>query len=149
MSEEGRRAEDAGELERRLPPVARDGALALGLAIAGVSYLSASLPSEPPLAPAIGLLAAAAAGVVANTVALARVRAFAWRSFFTVGGWTLLAYGLIAGLLMFVFVYNELPARRLAFLIATLAVGAVDVPMILAFSVARYQPYGSAGEAGP
>lgn len=148
MSEVGRAAGGAGELGPGLPPVAAVGALALGLAISGVSYLSASLPSEPPLAPAIGLLAAAAAAVVANAVALARVRDFAWRPFFVVGRWTLLAYGVIAGLLMFVFVYNELPARQLAFLIATLAVFAVDIPMILAFSVARYQSYEGADEAG-
>lgn len=139
MSEVRRTAGDVGP-ERKLPPVALVGALALGLAISGVSYLSASLPNEPPLAPAIGLLTVAAAAVVVNVVALARARDFAWRPFFTVGGWTLVAYGLIAALLMFVFVYNELPARQLAFLIATLAVGAVDIPMILAFSVARYQP---------
>lgn len=148
MSEVGRTAGGAEGLGQGLPPVALVGALALGLAISGVSYLSASLPREPSLAPAIALLAAAAAAVLANAVALARVRAFAWRPFLAVGGWTLLAYGLIAGLLMFVFVYNELPARQLAFLIATLAVGAVDVPMMLAFSVARYQPYGSADETG-
>jgi len=146
MSQAGQTAGGASDPERRLPPVAAVGVLALGLAISGVSYLSASLPDEPPLAPAIGLLATAAAAVVANAVALARARDFAWRHFFLVGGWTLLAYGLIAGLLMFVFVYNELPTRQLALLIATLAVGAVDIPMILAFSVARYQPYGGAGK---
>lgn len=148
MSEIERTAGGAGELGRRLPPVITVGALALGLAISGVSYLSASLPQEPAPAPAIGLLAAAAAAVMANAVALARVRDFAWRSFFVVGRWTVLAYGIIAGLLMFVFVYNHLPARQLAFLITTLAVFAADVPMMLAFSVARYQSYGGADEAG-
>src|SRR3990172_4717213 len=134
MSQDARPASGAGAPERRLPPVALVGALALGLAIAGVTYLTASLPEEPPLAPAIGLLAAAAAAVMANAVALARVRGFAWRIFFVVGGWTLLGYGLISGLLTFVLIYNHLPARQLAFQIATLSVLAVDIPMMLAFS---------------
>ncbi len=146
MSEVRREVGGSALQERKLPPVTWVGVLALALAISGVTYLSSSLPNVPPLAPAIGLLAAAAVSVVANALMLARVRGFAWRPFFVVGGWTLLGYGLIAGLLMFVFVYNELPALQLAFLIATLVVGAVNIPMILAFSVARYQPYGDTGE---
>ncbi|MBI4297549.1 MAG: hypothetical protein HY676_03360 [Chloroflexi bacterium] len=139
MSQDARPTASASAQEQRLPPVAFVGTLALGLAIAGVTYITASLPKEPPLAPAIGLLAAAAAAVIANAVALARARNFAWRLFFIVFRWTILAYGLIAGLLMFVFIYNDMPARMLAFQIATLAIGAVDIPMILAFSVAKYQ----------
>jgi len=137
MSEAGRAG--AGRQELKLPPVGLVGTLALGLAISGVTYLTSSLPEEPSLAPAIGLLAAAAAAVMANAVALARVRGFAWRIFFIVGGWTLLGYGLVSGLLTFVLIYNHLPARQLAFQIATLSVLAVDIPMMLAFSVARYQ----------
>ena len=137
MSEHGRAA--AGPQERKLPPVSLVGTVALGLAIAGVAYLTSSLPKEPSLTPAIVLLALAAAAVVANAVWLALVPGFAWRIFFVVGGWTLLGYGIISGLLMFVFIHNGLPARQLAFQIATLAVLAIDVPMMLAFSVARYE----------
>ena len=42
---------------------------------------------------------------------------------------------------MFVFLHNDLPTRQLALLAATLAVGAIgaiDIPMILSFSVARF-----------
>lgn len=134
--------------ERKLPPVMWVGVLALGLAISGVAYLSSSIPNEPSLKPAIGLLAAAAASVMVNALTLARVRDFAWRTFFVVGRWTLLGYGLISGLLIFVFVHNALPGRQLAFLIVTLVVLAIDVPMMLAFSVARYQTDSSAGESG-
>ncbi len=131
-------SENTTPQERRLPPVGLVGTLALGLTIAGVAYLTSSLPQEPPLTPAIILLAAAAVAVIGNVIALARVPGFAWRIFFVVGGWLLLAYGIISGLLMFVFIHNQLPAQMLAFQIATLAVLAVDVPMMLAFSVARY-----------
>ena len=47
---------------------------------------------------------------------------------------------MIAGMLMYTFVYDRLPSGQLALLVATLAVFAVDIPMMLAFSVARYQP---------
>lgn len=137
-------AED-GAGRQRLPPVLGVGVLSLALAISGVSYLTSSLPGEPELGPAIGLLAGAAVAVLANIASLARARGFAWGVFFAVGRWILLAYAVIAGMLMFIFVYNELPARQLAFLVATLAVGAIDVPMMLAFSVARYHSGGDSG----
>jgi hypothetical protein len=131
--------------EPRMPPVIETGVVALALAISGVIYLTASLPNVPPIAPAIGLLAAAALTVAFNVVVLARTRGFAWRRFFLVFQWTLVGYGLIAGLLMFVFIHNDLPTRQLALLAATLAIGAVDIPMILSFSVARFaEPEGRA-----
>jgi hypothetical protein len=127
-----------GADERRLPPVIEAGVLSLALAVSGVIYLTSSLPSEPPIAPAVGLLAASALTVAVNAVVLARARGFAWRRFFLVYQWTLLGYGLVAGMLMFVFIHNDLPTRLLAMLVTTLAIGAVDIPMILSFSVARF-----------
>ncbi len=134
-----------GADEPRLPPVIETGVLSLALAISGVIYLTSSLPNVPPIAPAVGLLAASALTVALNVVVLARARGFAWRRFFLVYQWTLLGYGLVAGLLMFVFIHNDLPTRQLALLVATLAIGAVDIPMILSFSVARFaEPEGEA-----
>ncbi len=124
--------------DKRLPPVVLTGVVSLALAVSAVIYLNWSLPRVPPIAPAVGLLVASALTVALNGVALARTRGFAWRPFFLVYKWTSLGYGIIAGLLMFVFVRNELPARQLVLLVATLAIGAVDIPMILSFSVARF-----------
>ena len=125
--------------DRRLPPIIEIGVVALVLCIAGVIYLSSYGPRTPALGPAIGLLIAAAAVVALNAVVLSRIPDFNWRSFWTVGMWTLLAYGVIAGMLMFTFIYDRLPTGQLTLLVATLAVFAVDIPMMLAFSVARYQ----------
>jgi hypothetical protein len=126
--------------ERRLPPVVPVGCAALVLAIAGVIYLASFIPGRPSLAPAIGLLAAAAVTVAANAGALARVRGFAWWRFWQVWRWTMLAYAIIAGMLVYTFVYDRIPAGQLSLLVATLAVFALDIPVMLAFSVARYQP---------
>jgi len=126
--------------ERRLPPVIEAGCLGLVLAIAGVIYLASHVPGHPSLAPAIGLLAASAATVLANALTLARVRPFAWRAFWRVWRWAMLAYAVIAGVLVYTFVYDRIPAGTLSLLVATLVVFAVDIPVMLAFSVARYQP---------
>jgi hypothetical protein len=124
----------------RLPPIIEVGAVAMALCIAGVIYLTSYVPRTPALGPAIGLLVAAGAVVAANTVALARISGFNWSLFWKVGRWTFVGYAIIAGMLMFTFIYDKLPTGQLTLLVATLAVFAVDIPMMLAFSVARFQP---------
>lgn len=127
-------------VERRLPPIIPAGCAGLLLAVAGVIYLASHIPGHPSLAPAIGLLAAAAATVAANAAALARIRPFAWWRFWQVWRWTMLAYAIIAGMLIYTFIYDRIPGGQLSLLVATLAVFALDIPVMLAFSVARYQP---------
>ena len=82
-----------------------------------------------------------------NLILLSRIRAFAWPTFFRVFGWALLAYLVIAGILEFVFVYDHTPGGQLVLLSIMLALFAVDVPLLLAFSVARYQPVPDASGA--
>src|SRR5262249_34434372 len=115
-------AETAALAERPLPPVIEIGATALALAIAGVIYLSSFVPEQPDLGPAIGLLAGAALLVLTNALLLARVKPFAWGMFFRVGFWTLVGYAVIAGMLMYTFIYDALPTRQLTLMVVTLAV---------------------------
>jgi hypothetical protein len=110
------------------------------LCITGVIYLTSYVPRTPALGPAIGLVIAAGAVVLANAVILSRIPDFNWRVFWQVGWWTLVGYAVIAGMLMFTFIYDQLPTGQLTLLVATLAVFAVDIPLMLAFSVARFQP---------
>ena len=132
-------AETAALAARKLPPVIEVGSVTLVLAIAGVTYTSSYIPRTPDLRPAVGLLAAAAAVLLGNAVALARIPDFPWRMFWKVFAWTLVAYAVIAGMLMYVFIYDDIPGKQLALLLLTLGVFAVNVPMMLAFSVARFQ----------
>jgi hypothetical protein len=125
--------------QRSLPPIIEVGVVAMALCIAGVIYL-VSYTSAPSLGPAIGLVIAAAAVVLANCAILARIPDFNWHVFWQVGWWTLVGYAVIAGMLMFTFIYDKLPSGQLALLVGTLAVFAVDIPIMLAFSVARFQP---------
>ena len=124
--------------ERRLPPVTEVGMASLALIVAGGIYLSAHLPRHVPLGPAVALLAASALLLVANLVALARVEGFAWARFFSVGRWALLAYAITAGLIEYAFVRNHLSGGPLVVLSLSLVVYAVHVPMLIGFTVARY-----------
>jgi drug/metabolite transporter (DMT)-like permease len=122
----------------RFPPVAELAVLSVALMLSGGIYLAAHLPRHPPLGPAVGLLVAGGVFSVASVALLVRIRPFAWDSFFLVARWALLAYAVIAGILGFVFIYDHTRGSTLAVLILTLVVFALDVPMIIAFTVARY-----------
>jgi hypothetical protein len=123
-----------------LPPVAQLATLTLALTVAGGIVMAARYGRSVTLTLPTALAAAAAVVLVVNVILLARVHAFAWPVFFRVYGWTVLAYLVIAGILEFVFVFDHTPAHQLALFSAMLALFAVDVPLILSFSVARWQP---------
>ncbi|HUY53648.1 MAG TPA: hypothetical protein VMV23_00625 [Candidatus Nanopelagicaceae bacterium] len=124
---------------RRLPPVAELAVGSLALIVVGGIYLAAHIPGPVSLVPAIVLWALAAALLLVNAALLSRLSGFAWGRFRQVGGWALLAYAISAGMLEYVFVIDRVPARELVWLSLMLVVYAVDIPLILAFSVARYQ----------
>lgn len=125
--------------ERKLPPVATLSVTSMALVIVAGIYLAAHLPVIPPLAPAVGLLAAAGAVLLADVVIVSRLENFAWPVFFRVAGWALVAYAVIAGMLAFVFVFDHTRGAALVTLVLSLLVFALDVPLLLGFSVARYE----------
>jgi len=131
----------AGEAarQRSLPPVTQLGMLSLALIVAGGIYLSAHLPKHVPLTPAVALLIASVAVFAGNLAALARVRDFAWGRFFEIARWALLAYVVIAGMIEYVFLRNHTSGGALVVLTLSLVVFAVHVPVLIGFTVARYQ----------
>jgi hypothetical protein len=124
---------------RHLPPVAELLMASMACVIAGGIFMAAHLPQRAPLGPAIGLLAAGGALLVASAALVSRLRPFAWRVFFQVAGWAMVAYVVIAGLLEFTFVYDHTRGSLLLVLTLSLVVFALDIPLLLGFSVARYQ----------
>jgi hypothetical protein len=128
--------------ERPLPPVTQLGMLSLGLIVAGGIYLSAHLPQHVPLGPAVALLAASALVLAVNVFLLSRVRDFDWPRFFEVGKWSLLAYVVIAGMILYVFLRNHVSGGSLVVLTLSLVVFAIHVPMLVGFTVARYADSG-------
>jgi hypothetical protein len=124
--------------ERRLPPVTQLGMASLALIVAGGIYLSAHLPEQVPLGPAVALLAASALLLAGNLLALRRSEGFPWGRFLDVAKWSLLAYTLIAGLIEYSFLQNHLSGGPLVILTLSLVVFALHVPVLIGFTVARY-----------
>jgi hypothetical protein len=126
------------QAERHLPPVTQLGMVSLALVLVAGIYLSAHLPEHVSLAPAEALLGASALVLVLNLLALARAPEFPWRRFFEVARWALLAYSIIAGVIEYVFLRNHTGGGALVLLTLSLIVFAVNVPVLIAFTVARY-----------
>ncbi|HTA32853.1 MAG TPA: hypothetical protein VK721_05460 [Solirubrobacteraceae bacterium] len=122
----------------RLPPVTALGMLSLALVLVGGIYLSAHLPEHVPLGPAVALLAASAVVFLVNVLALSRVKGFAWGSLFGVAKWALLAYAIIAAMIEYVFLRNDTSGGPLVVLTLSLIVFALNVPLLIGFTVARY-----------
>ncbi len=132
---------DAEDLRQSdLPPVMPVAIVTLALIVSGGVTVAAQYGRAANSAIPTVLLGVAAVLLVTDAVLLARIREFAWPVFFRVLGWALLAYLVIAGILEYVFVYDHTPARLLTLFSFLLLLFAVDVPLMLAYSVARWQP---------
>ena len=126
--------------QRPLPPFTQIGMGSLALIMTGGIYLSANIPEHVSLGPAVALLAASALLLVYNVFSLTRVEGFAWWRFVQVGRWTLIAYAIIAGMIEFAFLENHVAGGTLIVLTLSLVVFALEVPTLIAFTVARYAP---------
>ncbi len=131
---------DAIDLHQaELPPVNHLATAMLVLVVAGGIYMAAHVNHPATLVPAVVLAAAATLVLLVNLVLLSRIKPFAWHKFFQVSGWALLAYLVFAGIIEYVFIYDHTPGRQLALFTWMLALFAIDVPILLGYSVARYQ----------
>lgn len=110
----------------------------LALIVAGGIYLSSHLPEHVPLAPAIILLALSACLVAYNLFSLSRVRGFAWPRFLQVARWAGLAYLFTAGMIEYAFLRDRVSGGALVILTLSLLVYALQVPTLIAFTVARF-----------
>ena len=143
MNERGDRADAVRADAVRLPPVTQLGMLSLALIVSAGIYLSAHLPNHVPLGPAVALLSASALLLAGNLLALTRVEGFAWRRFFEIARWALLAYAIIAGMIEYAFLRNHASGGPLIVLSLSLVVFAIHVPVLIGFTVARYEEPGA------
>ena len=125
--------------ETRLPPVTQLGAASMAFVAAGVIYLAAYLPKHAPLWFALACLGCAAGLLALNAALLARVPSFAWWRFFQVMRWGLLAYLVVGGMLEYTFLYDRVHGSLLVVLTCMLVLFVVNVPLLMAFTVARFQ----------
>ena len=131
-------AEDLRQAE--FPPVMPIGISTLALIVTGGIVVAAQYGRPTKLTVPVVLLGLAALLLLVNVVLVVRIKEFARPVFRRVLGWALLAYAVIAGILEYVFLYDHTPGRELALFSAMLVLFALDVPLMLSYSVARWQP---------
>lgn len=123
---------------RRLPPIAPLTVCSLALVVVGGILMASYVPRRPPLAVPAALTAVSAVLILTSGFLLSRVEQFAWPRFFLAFRWALLAYVISAGMIGFAFVRDHTRGAPLALVIVMLVIFALDVPVVIAFTVARY-----------
>ena len=123
---------------KKLPPVSEISVAVLTLVIAGGVYLASHLPNHVSLVPTTILVVLAGLLVLLNVVLISRIPNFAWGKFFLVAKWTLLAYGIIAGTLEYIFIKDGTRGSVLLLMTSALVLFAVNLPIHFGFTVARY-----------
>ena len=139
MTEVGREGMTPGETRGAYPPAAGLATVSLALVVVGGVFMAAYFPTRPPLTLPIALVAVSAALLGSAILLLVRWRGFAWAAFSLVLRWALVAYVISAGMIEFSFVRNHAAGGPLVVVSLMLVLFAVDVPVIIAVTVARYQ----------
>jgi hypothetical protein len=125
-------------IDRRFPPVAELATVSLALVVVGGVLMASYVPRRPPLGVPGAIAAVSAALVLASVFLLSRLHRFAWDRFFLAFRWGLLAYVISAGMIAFAFIRDHTRGAPLALVLGMLVIFALDVPLIIAFTVARY-----------
>jgi hypothetical protein len=130
---------------RRLPPIAQLTVCSLALVVIGGILMASYVPRQPPLAVPAALTAVSGVLILTSGFLLSRLEQFAWPRFFLAFRWALLAYVISAGMIGFAFARDHTRGAPLALVIVMLVIFALDVPVVIAFTVARYSspPYAS------
>lgn len=124
--------------ERGLEGVVEGGIGALVLIVLGGIDLSAYYPRPAPLLIPSILAVLGAALLLVSGIRILALEKFARKKFVGVAKWALLAYAVIAGMLEYVFIFDGTRGWALVLLSAMLVVMALDVPMMIGFTVAKY-----------
>ena len=125
--------------ERSHPPVTQLAIASLALVLIGGIYMVATFADKPSLALPVVLLAGSAIIWATSVLLLTRHRGFAWPVFLQVARWALLAYATIASMIEYSFIHNHVSGTPLLVLSLMLVMFAVDVPLAIGFTVARFQ----------
>jgi hypothetical protein len=126
-------------VHRKLPPITEIGAAAMVADAIGVIFNAAYLPKHAPTSVAVAILIVAAALEATNLFLVSRIQDFAWNRFKQVAGWFLVAYAVIAGMIEYAFVYDDTRGTQLVILTLMLVLFMLNVPVLAAFTVARYE----------
>ena len=126
-------------ISRRFPPVAGLAVVSLAMVVIGGILMASKFPHRPPMTAPIAICAVCGVLFVVNVVLLARLHDFSFKTFWTVAGWVALAYALITGLIAYSFIHNRITGSPLVVICIMLLIFAVNVVIVISFTVARYQ----------
>ena len=121
------------------PRVAELATASLALTIVGGITMASYAPRRPPLTLPIVLLVASGLLLLTSVLLLARVKDFSWSTFIKVDRWAFVAYLISAGMIEFAFVRDHTRGAPLLVLSLMLVIFATSVPLIIAFTAAKYQ----------
>ena len=123
---------------RQLQPIIALATGSLALVVVGGIYMASYFPRRPPLGVPTALFAVSAALVALTTIMLTRLHDVAWGTFSLVARWALLAYVLQAGMIEYAFIRNHASGDPLVVVTLLLVLFAIDPPLIISTTVARY-----------
>ena len=129
----------APSVERKLPPIAQICVVVLASMVIGGVYVAAHLPAHVAMTLPTTLITFAGVLLLANMVLLSRVPNFAWKSFFKVARWTILAEGIVAGMLEYIFIFDGTRGSVLLLMTSALVIFVLDLAVLFGFSVAQFQ----------
>ena len=125
--------------ERKLPPINELCLGSLAFIIIDGIYIAAHLPKLPSMTVVTIFLSLGGVLVALSCLGLYQIKQFAWDKFFLVLRWMSLEYLVEAGMLEYIFSYDDVRGKMLLVLTLALIIFAIDIPIIVAFTVARYQ----------
>jgi len=125
-------------LTRPFPPTVPIVMASLASVLIGGIWLASFVPRKPPLGVPTVLGALGVVLLVVGLLLLTRVPWVSKTPFPVVWRWAFLAYLVIAALIWFAFFHNHTRGATLALVTVMLAVFALDVPTLIAATVARY-----------
>lgn len=125
--------------QRKLPPISELCLVSLAFIIIAGIYLASHMPNVPPMTIVIILLSLGGGLAILSCLLLSQITKFAWDKFFLVLRWIGLEYLIVAGMLEYIFIYDDVRGKTLVILTLALIIFAIDIPIIMSFTVARYQ----------
>ncbi len=132
-------SEDTVSTKKSLPPITLLCVISMAFVIGAGVYMVSEIPFSPNYAVVFLLVGVSLLVFIAIIGLLVKIDTFNWRVFFQVVKWTLAAYAVISGVLIYVFIFDKMSGKSLGLLIAALVLFALNVPVNIAFTVARYQ----------
>lgn len=125
--------------DRSRSPIVTASISSIIFAFLAAGVIASYLPQSAPLHWPVAFLIVSAVLWLAAVMLLFRLRRFAWQLFFSVLRWVSILPLTFAATAIFVFVTDGTSGITLAIMVAVLLLAALNIPIVIAFSVARHE----------